>query len=74
VGCRRCWKFSQFYIDNNKLTKSAGRRKKMATEGREHGQGKDRQQKGKYEMDKELVEIRERMEEIAFRMEQSEIK
>jgi hypothetical protein len=44
---------------------------KMATEG--HGcDGKNNhQQKRKDEMDKELIEIRERMEELAFRMQQS---
>jgi hypothetical protein len=71
VDCRRCWKCSQLQSDNNRLAKRAGRRKKMAIEGRERGQGKDHQQKGKYEMDKELAEIRARMEELAFRMQQS---
>jgi hypothetical protein len=43
----------------------------MAIEGHERGQGKDHQQKGKYEMDKELAEIRMRMEKLAFQMQES---
>jgi hypothetical protein len=45
----------------------------MGTEGHKHGQREDHQQmKSKVDMDKELAKIRARMEELAFRMQQSE--
>jgi hypothetical protein len=40
----------------------------MATEGHGCGGKKNHQQQRKYEMDKELAEIRERMEELALQM------
>jgi hypothetical protein len=42
----------------------------MATEGHRHGQGKDRQQKRKAEMDKELEEIRVELDRITLKMQQ----
>jgi hypothetical protein len=42
----------------------------MATEGHMGGQGKDHQQKNKVEIDKELTEIREKMERLALKMQQ----
>jgi hypothetical protein len=42
----------------------------MAIEGHGCGGKKNHQQKRKDEMDKELMEIRERMEELAFQMQQ----
>jgi hypothetical protein len=42
----------------------------MATEGHGRGRREDHQQKGKVEMDKELSEVRERMENLAFKMQQ----
>jgi hypothetical protein len=41
---------------------------KMDIKGHRSGQGSDRQQKRKVEMDKELSEIREQMEKLAFKM------
>jgi hypothetical protein len=46
------------------------RETKMATEGHRGGQGEDHQQKNKAEIDKELREIREKMENIALKMQQ----
>jgi hypothetical protein len=43
----------------------------MATEGHEHGGRGDHQQMSKAEIDKELTEIRARMEELALKMQQS---
>jgi hypothetical protein len=45
-------------------------RRKMATEGHRHGQGKDRQQKSKAEMDKELEEIRAELNRLELKMQQ----
>jgi hypothetical protein len=42
----------------------------MSTEGHEHGPREDRQQKSKAEIDRELNEIREKMERLAFKMKQ----
>jgi hypothetical protein len=53
---------------NNRLSKRAGRRKKMATEGHGRGRREDHQPKGKDEMDKELAEVRARMEQLALKM------
>jgi methyl coenzyme M reductase subunit D len=42
----------------------------MATEGHRGGQDKDHQQKTKVEIDKELIEIRAKMERLALKMQQ----
>jgi hypothetical protein len=42
----------------------------MATEGHRGSQGKDHQQKTKVEIDKELIEIRAKMERLALKMQQ----
>jgi hypothetical protein len=44
------------------------KRKNMAIEGHEHGRRGDRQQKSKAEIDKEVIEIRERMEQLSLKM------
>jgi hypothetical protein len=54
--------------DNNKFSRRADRNRKMATEGHGCGGGKNRNKKKIHEMDKELAEIRERMEELALRV------
>jgi hypothetical protein len=54
--------------DSNKFSRGADRNKKMATEGHGGGGKKNHQQQRKYEMDKELTEIRARMEELALRV------
>jgi hypothetical protein len=40
----------------------------MATRGHRHGQDKDHQQMKKEQVDKELREIREKMENLALKM------
>jgi hypothetical protein len=40
----------------------------MATEGHEHGRRGDQQKKSKVEIDKELMEIRSRMEQLTLNM------
>jgi hypothetical protein len=42
----------------------------MATEGHGRGQGKDRQHKSKAKIDKELIEIRARMEQLTWKKQQ----
>ena len=42
----------------------------MVTEGHMGGQSRDHQQKNKVEIDKELTEIREKMERLALKMQQ----
>jgi hypothetical protein len=56
--------------DNNKFSRREDRNRKMATEGHGRGGKKNHQQQRKDEMDKELTEIRARMEELALRMQQ----
>jgi hypothetical protein len=56
--------------DSNKFSRRADRNRKMATEGHGCGGKKNHQQQRKDEMDKELTEIRARMEELAFQMQQ----
>jgi hypothetical protein len=68
--CRRCWKYSQLQSDN-KISKRAGRRQNMATKVHGHGGKKNHQQQRKEKMDKELAEIRVRMEELALRVQQN---
>jgi hypothetical protein len=53
---------------NNKLSRRA-KKVKMATEGHGRGQGKDRQQKIE-RIDKELIEIRERMDQLTLKVQQ----
>jgi hypothetical protein len=67
---RKGWKHSRLQSDSNRLAKRAGRRLKMATEGQGCGHREDHKQQRKDEMDKELAEIRARMEELALRMHQ----
>jgi hypothetical protein len=67
---RKGWKCSQLQSDNNIFSKRAGRRSKMAIEVQECGHREDCKQQSEAEMDKELAEIRARMEELAFRMQQ----
>jgi hypothetical protein len=57
--------------DSNKFSRRADRNRKMATEG--HGCMVERRTTAerKDEMDKELTEIRERMEELALRVQQN---
>jgi hypothetical protein len=66
VDCRRCWKCSQLQSDSSGLARRVGRRQKMATEGHNHGQDRGHQHKNSVEKDKELTEVRERMEKLAF--------
>jgi hypothetical protein len=68
--CRKGWKHSRLQSDNNKFSRRADRNRKMATEGHGRGGKKNHQQQRKDEMDEELTEIRERMEELALRMQQ----
>jgi hypothetical protein len=56
--------------DNNKFSRRADGNRNMATEGHGRGGKKNHQQQEKVEMDKELVEIRARMDELALRMQQ----
>jgi hypothetical protein len=58
--------------ESNKFSRREDRNNKMATEGHGCGGKKNHQQHRKYEMDKELTEVRERMEELALWMEQDE--
>jgi hypothetical protein len=57
--------------DNNKFSRREDRNRKMATEGHGCGGKKNHQQQRKDEMDKELAEIRARMEELALRVQQN---
>jgi hypothetical protein len=57
--------------DNNKFSRRADRNRKMATEGHGCGGKKNHQQQRKDEMDKELTEVRARMEELALRVQQN---
>ena len=54
--------------DRNKFARRADRNRKMAIEGHGRGGKKNHQQQRKYERDEELAKIRERMEELAVRM------
>jgi hypothetical protein len=42
----------------------------MATEGHKYGRGADHKNKSKAKIDKELIEIRARMEELTLKMQQ----
>jgi hypothetical protein len=55
----------------HRFSRRADRNKEMATEGHEHGGRGDHQQMSKVEMDKELTEIRARMEELALWVQQN---
>jgi hypothetical protein len=56
--------------DSNKFTRRADRNKKMAAKGHGHSGKKNHHQQRKTDMDKELTEIRARMEELALWMQQ----
>jgi hypothetical protein len=58
--------------DSNKFFRRADRNRKMVVEGHGHGGKKNHQQQRKAKMDKELTDIRARMEELSFRMQQDE--
>jgi hypothetical protein len=68
---RKGWKHSWLQSDRNKFSKREDRNKKMDTEGHGSGGKKNHQQQRKDEMDKDLAEIRVRMEELALRVQQN---
>ena len=64
-------KHSWLQSDSNKFSRRVDRNRKMATEGHGRGGKKNHQQQRKDEMDKELIEVRERMKELALRVQQN---
>jgi hypothetical protein len=57
-GKRRSWECSWLQSEQQTCQEGWWIKRRMATEGQRSGQGKDRQQKIKAEMDQELSEIR----------------
>jgi hypothetical protein len=58
-------------MQSNPQTFQEGKKRvKMATEGHEHGQREGHKRKRKPDMDLELIEIRERMEQLTLKMQQ----
>jgi hypothetical protein len=56
--------------DNNKFSRRKDRKRKMVTEGHECGGRGYHQQMSKEEIEKEIAEIRARMEQLALKMQQ----
>jgi hypothetical protein len=54
--------------DSNKFARRVDRNRKMATEGHGCDGNKDHQKWRKDEMDKEIAEVRVRMEKLGFQM------
>jgi hypothetical protein len=66
--CGRGWKHSGVQSDNNGFSRRADRNNKMAIKGYTSVGRKDLEMMSKAEWDEELVEMRARMDELAFEM------